>query len=66
MRFVEVVKSLDLDSIIYPLVSDYGTLRSTASDSMKNALGLLTLHCAQILDARQSSNLGTATLWSIS
>lgn len=62
VRFVEVVKSLDLDSIIYPLVSDH-TLWSSASDCMKNSLGLLALHCADVLHARVSSGLGTATLW---
>jgi len=64
MGFVEVLKTLDVDNIIYPLVSDH-TLWSSASDCMKNSLGLLALHCADVLHARVSSGLGTATLWSI-
>ena len=63
-RLVEAVKTLDVDLIIYPLVSDH-SLWSSASHCMKNSLGLLALHCADVLHARVSSGLGTATLWSI-
>jgi len=63
-RFVEAAKSLDVDSILYPLVLNV-TLRSTASECMKSSLGLLTLHCAHILNSRVSTDLGSITVWSL-
>lgn len=64
-KFVDVVKSLDVDSILFPLVSD-PTLRSNACDSVIHSLDLLTRHCAQIIKMRLSSvKLDDVTVWSL-
>jgi hypothetical protein len=63
-KFVEVAKSLDIDSVLFPLVSD-ATLRSNADVCVRNSLHLLTRHCAHILNTRLSVELGNITVWSL-
>ncbi|KAL7496125.1 hypothetical protein ACHAWT_005551 [Skeletonema menzelii] len=66
IKFVEVAKSLDVDSVLFPLVSD-PTLRSNACDSVIHSLDLLTRYCAQVIKTRLSSvDLGDVAVWSLS
>lgn len=63
-KFVEVAKSLDFDSVLFPLVSDT-TLRSNSCDSVINSVNLLTQHCAHVLKMRLSVELDNVTVWSL-
>jgi hypothetical protein len=64
LEFVEVAKSLDFDSVLFPLVPD-ATLRSNACDCVINSLDLLQRHCSHVLDSRVSAELGYVTVWSL-
>ena len=66
-QFVEVAKSLDVDSVLFPLVSD-PMLRSNTCDSVTSSLNLLTSQCANILNARLSTDFGgsdSVAIWSL-
>ena len=63
-RFVESAKTLDIDSILYPLVTDK-TLRSSATVSIMDSVRSLTLYCATKLKSRVSTNLGSINVWSL-
>mmetsp|Transcript_14252 Transcript_14252/g.30354 ORF Transcript_14252/g.30354 Transcript_14252/m.30354 type:complete len:821 (+) Transcript_14252:234-2696(+) len=61
-KFTSSAKQLDVSSILYHLVTN-NALRAAACDSMKESLGLLTHHCAQVLSSRVTNELGSVTLW---
>ena len=63
-RYVDFVKTLDVDSIVYPLVSDKN-IQKSATEQIKSSLYSLTTHCAQILKSRVSKNLGSIHVWSV-
>eukprot|EP00571_Detonula_confervacea_P016925 CAMPEP_0172302644 /NCGR_PEP_ID=MMETSP1058-20130122/4309_1 /TAXON_ID=83371 /ORGANISM="Detonula confervacea, Strain CCMP 353" /LENGTH=407 /DNA_ID=CAMNT_0013013193 /DNA_START=166 /DNA_END=1389 /DNA_ORIENTATION=- len=63
-RFTASAKLLDVDSIIYPLVTD-NALKAAASNSMKDSLSVLAIFSAQKLSSRVSNALGDTTIWSI-
>ena len=65
-RFETFVKNLDIDVMLYPLLSDE-YFRSSASSSGvgKNILSQLTNHCAQLLHSRVSSDPDIITAWTV-
>jgi len=63
-EFVSFAKKLDIDTIIFPLVSDV-VLRSTVSDIMTDSLDSLLYHCVEHIAARISNGLGIVNVWAI-
>jgi len=63
-RFIALAEHLDVDSILYPLVTD-SIFRSAANDSTKSFLNTLTNCCAQILHSDASIDLGSIVVWVI-
>lgn len=64
-KFVTLAKKLDVNAILYPLLTDVALRSSSSTDAMKKTLNELTIHCAQTLNSRVASNPDTATAWTI-
>ena len=65
-KFVTLAKKLDVDAILYPLLTDIGLRSSSSADAMKTTMSELTNHCAQLLNSRVGSDPDTVTAWTIS
>mmetsp|Transcript_2790 Transcript_2790/g.4114 ORF Transcript_2790/g.4114 Transcript_2790/m.4114 type:complete len:1196 (+) Transcript_2790:84-3671(+) len=64
-KFVTLAKNLDVDAILYPLLTDVALRSSSSVEAMKNTLSELTTHCAQILSSRVSSDSSIVSAWTI-
>jgi hypothetical protein len=63
-RFVAIVQTLDIDLVLYPLVTD-STVQKSINEQMKPCLCKLTTHCAQMLKSRLSAYIGGINMWSV-
>mmetsp|Transcript_4401 Transcript_4401/g.6749 ORF Transcript_4401/g.6749 Transcript_4401/m.6749 type:complete len:315 (+) Transcript_4401:565-1509(+) len=65
-RFESFMKNVDVDDIVYPILTDeeFRSIAS-ASDVVKNTLRQLTLHYAQLLHTRVSSDPDIVTAWTV-
>ena len=63
-RFVAIVQTLDIDLVLYPLVTD-STVQKSINEQMKPSLCMLTTHCAQMLKSRLSAYVGGVNMWSV-
>lgn len=64
-RFTESAKQLDVDTILYPLVTD-NVLQAAVGQSMKDCFNSLAFFTAQKLSSRVSTEqFGSVTSWSI-
>lgn len=65
-KFVALGKNLDVDKMLFPLLTDASLRSSSSADVMKNTLSELTIHCAKVLHSRVLSDPNIVTAWSIS
>jgi len=53
-KFVTLAKNLDVDVMLYPLLTDDAIRSGTSADEMKNTLNQLTVYCVELLNSREA------------
>ncbi|KAL7445610.1 hypothetical protein ACHAXM_009944 [Skeletonema potamos] len=64
-KFVTFATKLDVDLVLYPLLTDVALRSSSSAEGMKNTLSQLTNHCVELLTSRVSSDPNIVTAWTI-